>query len=39
MIIKKILYKDANNLNVWAMWECLPYDENEVITNPNLEDK
>ena len=38
MIIKKLLYKDANNLYGWAMSEYLPYDENNFDKNVKLED-
>ena len=36
--IKKILYKDANNLYGWAMSECLPYDEIRFDNNVKLKD-
>ena len=36
--IKKILYKDANNLYGWAMSEYLPYDESIFDNNVKLEE-
>ena len=36
--LKKILYKDANNLYGWAMSEFLPYDEIKFHKKVKLED-